>query len=61
MDEILHAAHQIPRNADVANMSKSKHVSLRPDFHGLKMVWKDTEQLSSLDFHLEVKELTGSF
>lgn len=61
MGEIPHAVHQTPRNADLASMSKSKRVSLQPDFHGLKKDWKDTEQLRSLDFHLEVKEPTGRF
>lgn len=37
MDEIPHAVHQTPRNTHLANMSESKHVSLRPDFHGLKV------------------------
>lgn len=32
MDEIP----QTPRNADLPNMSKIKHVSLRLDLHGLK-------------------------
>lgn len=52
MGETPHAPH--PLNADLTNMSKTRIVSQRADFHGLKMDWDDTEQLSSLDFHLEV-------
>lgn len=37
------------------------NVSLRPDLHGLKTDGKDIEQLSNLDRHMEVMELTGSF
>lgn len=61
MDEISHEVHQTPRNTHLANMSKSKHVAVRTDLQGLKTERKGTGPLSSLDFHSEVRESTGSF